>query len=159
MLVVGGYDTSGFLMKGTMMYHFGQTKTTTPSGDMRVARKYHNCGVFKARNGLDAGYAIGGIGMDDAFNEVQLASVEMYYFQNEKWTLINALPQNLQHTTSAVISNRVLIMGGMTSSISQDVIYIHNHKTFWHKANFVTSGVYGHISLVIDKLPDKIASK
>ena len=52
----------------------------------------YSCGVFKGKNDEPAGYAIGGIGYDNDFNEVELDSAEMYIVTVGEWVLLEPLP-------------------------------------------------------------------
>lgn len=56
---------------------------------------FYSCGLFKGLNDEPAGYAVGGLGYDDDFNEVELDSVEMYIIDVGEWVLIQPLPNTI----------------------------------------------------------------
>ena len=67
------------------------------SGLLQRARKYHSCGTFKSQDNGTAGFAIGGIGYNEVFDEIEISSVEMYVADVGEWVLIQSLPNPRYH--------------------------------------------------------------
>lgn len=159
-LLAGGYAEDGSMSRLTKKYSLkpqggggGGQFDVHNSGLMRHARKYHSCGHFVSKDGYNAGYVVGGVGLDDLTqDEVELKSVEVYYTDIGEWVYIQDLPTTRFHASSFVLGGRLWLLGGQSSGIKQDLAVIHNHETGWHLANFrLGRGQYSHVSFAINQ--------
>ena len=94
---------------------------------MRQARKYHTCGEFVSTDGDNLGYAAGGIGIDaeqESLDEVELKSVEVYYFNSGEWVYIQSLPTSRSRASRFDLhfAHRQLAPGHLAPKLAQNTV-------------------------------------
>ena len=153
-IVAGGYTDGGTILRTTYSYVMDPQTGVISSrqvGLLNDGRKFHTCGKFKTRLGEDAGFAVGGIGYDFNLDEVELVTAEMYIADVGEWVPIQRLPKPLSQSAAAVVSGRIVLLGGQSSEIRQSTVFVHNHQTGWHQANFqLPTGRYSHVAFPIE---------
>ena len=160
-LLAGGYSTGDEIKKNVVLYQIDPELTVSSIAikPMRAERKYHSCVIFQSVDNFKAVFAVGGIGYNEELEELPLTSAEAYYIALDEWVPYKPLPKNRYFSSVHAISNRVLMMGGLTDGGRQFTNYVYNHQTNWHLANFDMKGRFGHISFLMPYISPQMKAR
>ncbi len=77
---------------------------------------------------------------------------EIHTISSGEWVFIQPLPTPRYLAASAVVSGRIVLLGGLTTGETKlDSVLIHNHQTGWHRTNFqLPTGVHSQVSFSVE---------
>ena len=145
-LSTGGYSLANLIQKTTYIYNY-INKEWQDGFDLNVARTNHACSPITLGSGKVTALVIGGHGEssdDDEDGDLEeLKSAEILDIVLG-WHTIISLPKKLIFSAGINLNGRFLVVGGKSEDRSQDLVWMYNEVTGWHRAkHFMGKKMYG----------------
>ncbi len=143
-LVVGGYNTSGFVSSAELYDPAAGTWTAT--GSLHTARYFHSATLLPSGKVLVVG-GFGGVG----FTGTYLKSAELYDPALGSWTATGSLVfERAYHTATPLASGKVLVAGGQRGNSSLRSVELYDPETgTWTSTGGLRTGRYHHTATLL----------
>ncbi|MCW4044159.1 MAG: hypothetical protein NWE94_01410, partial [Candidatus Bathyarchaeota archaeon] len=137
---IGGYTSNGTVTGITEVYH-PETNTWETGTSMPTPRGWLTANVASAKI-----YLIGGYVPDDSdFGFAISALNEVYDPETDSWATKAPIPAAIADYPSAVVGNKIYVMGGLSSRPQPDLNQIYDPETDrWSRGTLMPAGIrYG----------------